>query len=225
MKKALSILSAVAILTAGAALPALAYPAGQAPTLSLSASGRLTPGQSVTAIVSRVKPGCQVSLSWTNAAGISPVSGTSDAGGNTSLTITSPAKAGTYVLTTSAISADCTGGAAATLTSNVAFGQIAVIATKIATTNASIKKKPVISVTGTVKSGATVIKSKAISVQLNLAGKKVAVLAAKTDAKGAFTVKFSKVKYKAGKYTAVVTFAADAIYDAGTVTTKVITLK
>jgi hypothetical protein len=219
------IVATVLTLTAVSALPASAYPTGQVPTISLSATGRLTPGQSVSAIVARVKPGCQVSISWQKVAGISPVSGTSDASGNTSLAIASPNIAGTYVLTTSAISADCAAGEAVTLTSKVAFGKIAIIATKIATTSPSLKKKPVISVTGTVKSGTTLIKSKSITVNLNLGGKKVTSLKVKTDAKGAFTAKFTKVKYKAGKYTAVVSFAADAIYDAGKVTTKAVALK
>ena len=225
MKIKLTTLAIAFVLAAMPSIPALAYPTGQAPTLSLSASGRLTPGQSVSATIARVKPGCPVSISWKNAAGISAVSGTSAANGNTVLTIASPAISGTYVLTTSAMSAECAAGAAAvTLTSNVSFGKIATITTKIATTNVSVKKKPVISVTATVKSGTALIKSKSITVDLNLAGKKVKSLKVKTDAKGAFTAKFTGIA-KAGKYTAVVTFTADPMYDAAKVTTKALTLK
>ena len=225
MKRIFATYTAAIAMAIGSIAPAFAYPAGQAPTLSVLTADRLTPGSTITVLVARVKTGCAVSLSWSGGLGISPVSGSADASGNTSLSIASPKVAGSYVLTTSALSAECTGGADATLTSTISVGKIALMTTKIATTNASIKKKPVVSISGTIKSGATAVKSKAVSVQLNLGGKKVAVLAGKTDAKGAFTVKFSKVKYKAGTYTAVVTSVADASYAAINVTTKAIKLK
>jgi hypothetical protein len=224
MKTKLTTLAVAFVLAAMPSIPALAYPTGQAPTLSLSASGRLTPGQSVSATVARVKPGCPVSISWKNAAGISAVSGTSDATGKTTLSITSPNISGTYVLTTSAISAACAAGPAVTLTSSVVFGKIATITPKIVTSNVSAKKKPVISVSATVKSGTTLVKSKSITVDLNLAGKKLKTVKVKTDAKGAFTAKFTGIT-KAGKYTAVITFTADSIYSAAKVTTKALTLK
>jgi len=225
MKKTLVTAAAALALAIGSITAALAYPAGQAPTVSVLTADRQTPGSTITVLVARVKTGCAVSMSWTGGLGISPVSGTADASGNTSLSIASPKIAGSYVLTTSALSAECTGGASATLSSKISVGKVATMTTQIATTNASIKKKPVVSISGTIKSGATVVKSKAISVQLNFGGKKVTVLSGKTDAKGAFTVKFSKVKYKAGTYTAVVTTVADASYEAIKVTTKTIKLK
>jgi hypothetical protein len=224
MKIKLTTLAMAFVLAAMPSIPALAYPTGQAPTLSLSASGRLTPGQSVSATIARVKPGCPVSISWKNAAGIRAVSGTSGALGTTTLSIASPKISGTYVLTTSAISAECAAGSAVTLTRSVVFGKIATITTKIATTNVYVKKKPVISVTATVKSGTTLVKSKSITVDLNLAGKKLKTVTVKTDAKGAFTAKFTGIT-KAGKYTAVVTFTADSIYSAAKVTTTALTLK
>ena len=225
MKRILATSTAAIAMAIGSIAPAFAYPAGEGPTISVLTADRLTPGSTITVLVARVKTGCAVSMSWTGGLGVSPVTGSADASGNTSLTIASPKIAGSYVLTTSSLSAECTGGAAATLTSKISVGKIAAMTTKIASTNLSIKKKPVISISGTIKSGATLVKSKAISVQLNLGGKKVAVLAGKTDAKGAFTVKFSKVKYKAGTYTAVVTTVADASYEAIKVTTKAVKLK
>jgi hypothetical protein len=225
MNRRLVTYTAALAMAIGSIAPAFAYPAGQAPTLSVLSADRLTPGSTISVVVARVKTSCPVSVSWTGGLGIAPVSGTADATGNTALSIVSPAIAGTYILTTSALSADCTGGAVSTLTSKVSVGKIALMTTKIATTNASIKKKPVVSISGTIKSGATAVASKAISVQLNLGGKKLAVLAGKTDAKGAFIVKFSKVKYKAGTYTAVVTTVADASYEAIKVTTKAVKLK
>jgi hypothetical protein len=225
MTRRLLTYTAALAMAIGSIAPAFAYPAGQAPTLSVLSADRLTPGSTISVVVARVKTSCPVSVSWTGGLGIAPVSGTADAAGSTALSIVSPAIAGTYILTTSALSADCTGGAVATLTSNVSVGKIALMTTKIATTNASIKKKPVVSISGTIKSGATAVANKAISVQLNLGGKKLAVLAGKTDAKGAFIVKFSKVKYKAGTYTAVVTTVADASYEAIKVTTKAVKLK
>ncbi len=225
MKRILVTYTVSMAMAIGSIAPALAYPAGQAPTIRVVTPDRLTPGSTITVLVARVKTGCTVSLSWNGGLGISAVSGPADAMGNTSLSIKSPKVAGTYSLSTSAISAECTGGTASTLTSKIAVGKIAVAATKIATTNTSLKKKPVVSISGTIKSGATVVKSKTISVQLNLNGKKVTSLTGKTDSKGAFIVKFSKVKYKAGTYTAVVTTVADALYEAIKVTTKSVKLK
>jgi len=225
MKRRLVTYTAAIALAIGSIAPAFAYPAGEAPTISVLTADRQTPGSTITVLVARVKTGCSVSLSWTGGLGVSPVSASADSGGNTSITIASPKVAGSYVLTTSALSAECTGGSSATLSSKISVGKIAAMTTKIATTNTSLKKKPVVSISGTIKSGAAAVKSKAISVQLNLGGKKVAVLAGKTDAKGAFTVKFSKVKYKAGTYTAVVTTVADGAYEAIKVTTKAVKLK
>lgn len=225
MKRTLLTYTAAIAMAIGSIAPAYAYPAGQAPTLGVLTADRLTPGSTINVLVSRVKTGCTVSVSWNGGLGISPVSGSADAMGNTSLSIKSPKVAGTYSLSTSAISAECTGGDAATLTSKISVGKVAAATTKIATTNASIKKKPVVSVSGIIKSGSKVVASKAVSVQLNLAGKKLAVLAGKTDSKGAFTVKFTKVKYKAGSYTAVVTTVADASYEAIKVTTSTVKLK
>ncbi len=225
MKRILVTYTVSMAMAIGSIAPAMAYPAGQAPTIRVVTADRLTPGSTITVLVARVKTGCTVSLSWNGGLGISAVSGPADAMGNTSLSIKSPKVAGTYSLSTSAISAECTGGTASTLTSKIAVGKIAVAATKIATTNTSLKKKPVVSISGTIKSGATVVKSKTISVQLNLNGKKVTSLTGKTDSKGAFIVKFSKVKYKAGTYTAVVTTVADALYEAIKVTTKSVKLK
>lgn len=224
MKNKMSTLALIFALATIPSSPALAYPTGQAPTLSLSASGRLTPGQTVSATVARVKPGCPVSISWKNVAGISAISGTSGADGTTTLSIKSPKISGTYVLTTSLIDAACAAGPAVTLTSSLVFGKIATITPKIVSTNVSAKKKPVISVTAIVKSGTTLVKSKSITVDLNLAGKKLKTVKVKTDAKGAFTAKFTGIT-QAGKYTAVITFAADSIYSAAKVTTKALTLK
>jgi hypothetical protein len=225
MKRTLFTYTAAIAIAIGSITPAYAYPAGQAPTIGVLTADRLAPGSTISVLVSRVKTGCTVSVSWVGGLGISLVSGSADALGKTSLSIKSPKVAGTYTLSTSAISAECTGGAAATLTSKISVGKIATAATKIATTNTSLKKKPVVSVSGTIKSGSKAVASKAVSVQLNLAGKKVAVLAGKTDSKGAFIVKFSKVKYKAGSYTALVTTVADASYAAIKVTTSTVKLK
>ena len=224
LKRILVTYTAAIAMAIGSIAPALAYPAGQAPTIRVLTADRLTPGSTITVLVSRVKTGCSVSVSWSGGLGISRVSGSADAMGNTSLSIKSPKIAGAYSLSVSPISAECSGGAAATLTSKIAVGKIALATTKIATTNTSIKKKPVVSIAGTIKSGTKVVASKAISVQLNLNGKKVATLTGKTDSKGAFTVKFSKVKYKAGTYTALVTTVADASYEAIKVTTKSVKL-
>jgi len=225
MKRSFVSYTAAIALALGSMSPALAYPAGEAPTISVLTADRQTPGSTITVLVGRVKAGCSVSLSWAGGLGVNPVSASADSSGKTSVTIASPKVAGSYVLTTSALSEECTGGSSATLTSKISVGKVAAMTTKIATTNTSLKKKPVVSISGTIKSGATAVANKAISVQLNLGGKKVAVLAGKTDAKGAFTVKFSKVKYKAGTYTAVVKTVADASYEAIQVTSKAVKLK
>ena len=108
MKKTLLAISAVAALAIGSVAPALAYPAGQSPTLSLSSVSRLTPGDNVSVVVARVKSGCSVSVSWAGEDSVSPVSSTVKSSGKTSvMTIATPATAGVYTLTTSTITSNC----------------------------------------------------------------------------------------------------------------------
>ena len=83
MKTKLIALSAIALLSASAAVPALGYPAGQAPVLGLSSASRIIPGDNITVQVSRVKAGCSVTVFWVGE-GISSGAKTVKANGKTS---------------------------------------------------------------------------------------------------------------------------------------------
>jgi len=225
MKKSILGLSAVAALAIGSVAPALAYPAGQAPTLSLSSVSRLTPGDNVSVVVSRVKRDCSVSVSWTGGQGVDPVSSTVKSSGKTSvMTLATPSTAGVYTLTTSSISAACSGNSAVTLTRSITVGKLASIVAKLSTTSGYVSKDPTITVSGTVKSGSVVVANKVVSITLKRGSTTVASSTATTNGSGVFTSAI-KEPFTAGSYTAVVSFESNATYAAKTQTTAILKLR
>lgn len=116
MKRTLSLLLAGMLVLSGtltlASTAQAAYPP-QGPAISVSGGNTTTSG--VTVMLTRLKPGTPVALSW------SPVTGSGSAGttadGNGNVTITLPIDiAGTYTITARVIQAD---GSAGVLTANV----------------------------------------------------------------------------------------------------------
>jgi hypothetical protein len=225
MKKSLLTVSAVALLSIGSVAPALAYPAGQAPTLSLSSVSRLTPGDNVSVVVARVKSACNVSLSWVSGSGATQSATVSSRGRTPVMTIATPTTAGTYTLTTNQISSTCSGASAVTLSRKITVGKVASVVSKLRTSSGFVSKSPTVSITGTVKSGSVAVASKSVSVSLRLAGNEVKTVSATTNGSGVFTANFTGTTYTAGSYTAVVSFAADATYGARSVTTAVLKLR
>jgi hypothetical protein len=225
MKKTLVAISAVAALAIGSVAPALAYPAGQAPTLSLSSVSRLTPGDNVSVVVARVKNGCSVSVSWSGGQGVDPVSATVGARGKTSvLTLATPDTAGTYTLTTSQISANCSGGSAVTLSRAITVGKVASIVAKLSSSTGYVSKALPVTVSGTVKSGSVAVANKVVTIVLKRGETTVDTVTATTNGSGAFTKAISG-SFTAGSYTAVVSFNADSTYTAKSKTTAVLKLR
>jgi hypothetical protein len=225
MKKSILGLSAVAALAIGSVAPALAYPAGQSPTLSLSSVSRLTPGDNVSVVVARVKKDCSVSVSWTGGQGVDPVSSTVKSSGKTSvMTLATPSTAGVYTLTTSSISAACSGNSAVTLTRSITVGKLASIVAKLSTSSGYVSKDPTITVSGTVKSGSVVVANKVVSITLKRGSTTVASSTATTNGSGVFTSAI-KEPFTAGSYTAVVSFEANTTYAAKSQTTAILKLR
>lgn len=225
MKKSLLAVSAVALLSIGSVAPAMAYPAGQAPTLSLSSVSRLTPGDNVSVVVARVKSACTVSLSWVSGSGATTSATVNSRGRTPVMTIATPSTAGSYTLRTSQISAECSGASAVTLSRAITVGKVASVVSKLRTSSGFVSKNPTVSITGTVKSGSVAVASKSVSVSLRLAGNEVKTVSATTNGSGVFTANFTGTTYTAGSYTAVVSFAADETYGARSVTTAVLKLR
>ena len=225
MKKTILGLSAVAALAIGSVAPALAYPAGQAPTLSLSSVSRLTPGDNVSVVVSRVKRDCSVSVSWTGGQGVDPVSSTVKSSGKTSvMTLATPSTAGVYTLTTSSISSACSGNSAVTLTRSITVGKLASIVAKLSTTSGYVSKSPTVTVSGTVKSGSVAVANKVVTITLKRGATEVASTTATTNGSGVFTKPISET-FTAGSYTAVISFAANSTYAAKSQTTAILKLR
>jgi xanthosine utilization system XapX-like protein len=225
MKKTLLAISAVAALAIGSVAPALAYPAGQSPTLSLSSVSRLTPGDNVSVVVARVKSGCSVSVSWAGEDSVSPVSSTVKSSGKTPvMTIATPATAGVYTLTTSTITSNCSGNSAVTLTRSITVGKLASIVAKLSTSSGYVSKDPTITVSGTVKSGSVVVANKVVSITLKRGSTTVASSTATTNGSGVFTSAI-KEPFTAGSYTAVVSFESNDTYAAKSKTTAVLKLR
>jgi hypothetical protein len=225
MKKSLLAISAVAVLSLGTVAPAMAYPAGQAPTLSLSSVSRLTPGDNVSVVVARVKSACSVTLSWASGSATTASATVSSRGRTPVMTIATPTTAGTYTLRTSTISSECSGGSAVTLSRPITVGKLASVTAKLGTTSGFVSKNPTVSVSGSVKSGSLAVASKSVSVSLRLGGTEVKTVTATTNGLGAFSANFTGTTYTAGSYTAVVSFVADATFAAKNSTTAVLKLR
>ena len=225
MKKSLLAISAVAVLSLGTVAPAMAYPAGQAPTLSLSSVSRLTPGDNVSVVVARVKSACTVSLAWVSGSSAT-VSATVNSRGRTPvMTIATPSTAGSYTLRTT-FTSECAGaGNPTTLSRAITVGKVASVVSKLRTTSGFVSKNPTVSITGTVRSGSVAVANKSVSVSLRLGGSEVKTVTATTNGSGVFTANFSGTTYTAGSYTAVVSIAADATYTSRTSTTAVLRLR
>jgi hypothetical protein len=225
MKKTLVALSAIATLAIGSAAPAMAYPAGKNPTLSLSSVSRLTPGDNVSVVVSRVKRGCNVALYWVSGS-MAITSATVKTTGKTPvMTIATPTTAGTYTLKTGTISGECSGGSAVSLAKAISVGKLASIVAKVSTTSGFIAKNPTMRISGTVKSGSVAVANKEVTVSLRLAGNQVKTLTAQTNSSGVFSENFVGTSYEAGSYTAVVSLAADSTFSAKSTTTAALKLR
>jgi hypothetical protein len=227
MKKSLLAISAVAALCLGTVAPAMAYPAGQAPTLGLSSVSRLVPGESISVVVSRVKRDCSVSVSW-EGQGITPVTGTVGRTGKTpTLRIATPTTAGVYTLKTSTISKACAGtNSDYTIPPRtITVGKVANVVAKLGTTSAFSIKNPTIRVSGTIKSGSLPVAGKSVTVTLKKTGMPDKVITPTTSATGAFNENFPGTTYSAGSYTAVVSFVSDSKFVGKSQTTKALTIR
>jgi uncharacterized repeat protein (TIGR02543 family) len=198
-----------------------------APVLSTSTPTTLVPGDVVTLRVSRVNEGCTVSVGWTGAnSGVSSVSKIIKADRTTGVfTIATPAIAGSYTLSTNRISAECSGGLAVTLAKAFVIGKSSSVMAKVVTSNVYVAKNPVVSVSGTVKSGSVAVSNKAVTVSLRRNGVEVATASGTTNGSGVFNISLSSGSYVSGDYTAVVTVVADSVYRQAQVTTTKLTLR
>ena len=225
MKKSVLAFSAIAALSFGSVAPAMAYPAGQAPTLSLSSVSRLTPGDNVSVVVARVKRDCSITMSWASGSVVTETATVRSTGKTPVITIATPTTAGTYTLRTGIIGSACSGGADVRLSRAITVGKLVSVVSKISTTSGFVSKSPIVSVSGTVKSGSLAVASKSVTVSLRLAGSEVKTVTLTTNGSGAFSGSFTGTTYTAGSYTAVVSTVADATYGAKTATTAVLKLR
>lgn len=225
MKKTLLAISAIFALAIPASAPAFAYPAGSAPTLGLSTASRLVPGGDVNVVVSRVKKNCSITLSWDGVDGDTATGVVRATGKTAVLSISTPATAGVYTLTTNTISSTCSGGSAVTLTKSITVGKLASVVAKLGTSSGYVSKNPTVSVSGTVKSGSVSVSSGAITAVLKRNGSTVKTVTGSTLANGTFSLNFSGTSYTAGTYTAVVTLDGNATYIEKSVTTAALTLR
>ena len=225
MKTKLVALSAIALLAASSAVPALGYPAGQAPVLGLSSASRIIPGDPITVQVSRVKAGCSVTVFWVGE-GISSGAKTIKANGKTgAFSISTPATAGVYTLSTNSISAACSGGDATTLTKSIRVGRQASIVAKVSSTSGFASKNPTFSASGTIKSGSVAVASQTVTLSLRKDNVEVKSTTATTNGSGVFSKSFTGTTYSAGDYTVVVTLDAGAVYGEATKTSAKLKLR
>ena len=214
---------------AGLVLPfpsaALAYPAGQDPTMAFATVGRIVPGADVAVQVSRVKKGCAVSVAWVETDSVSPVLRTIKQTGKSGvISIATPTTAGTYTLYTS-ISKACAGSRSFTLSKTVIVGKQASIVGKVSSPSAFVKNNPTLTVSGTIKSGSIGVANRTVIIRLMRAGVVVKTLTDTTNSSGAYSVPFSGVAGSAGAYTAQVELPSGGIYGQTLKTTAALNLR
>lgn len=227
MKRTIIAISTIGLLAISALAPAQAYPAGSAPTIGLSEVSRLIPGSQVSVQISRVKPGCEVSVSWIGddieiPAAKATVKGTGKSG---IIRINTPSTAGDYTLST-LISPTCAGTASnVVLEKTIIVGKMASIVGKLSTTSGFISKTPTLSLTGTVKSGSVAVANQAVTVVLKKNGSPVSTKLATTSGTGTLSVSFAGLNLTAGDYRASIEVKAGSTYYSSLVTTSKITLR
>lgn len=221
-------LSAV-VLAAGLAVSsanvALAYPAGTNPSLGLSSYSRLTPGDSVSAVVSRVARGCQVSVAWKTLAGATVGSAATATAGRTGRTsavsVASPAVGGKYNLVAT-LGTGCTGDAG-TITKAITVGKAVRHSISVKTTSASAAKNPTLTFTGKLYWGAVAVANKSVDVTITKPGGATTSVTVTTNASGVYTA--TVTASTAGSYRATATLAADDTYAGSTLSSRQVTIR
>ncbi len=195
--------------------------------MSTSKASNVAPGDMVSVNISRVNPGCTVTVGWTDEdSGVSSVSKVVKASRSTgAFTIATPSTAGVYTLRTDRIESECYGGSAVTLSKRFLVGKSSSISAKVASTSGFVSKNPALTVSGSIKSGSVVVANKQITISLRIDGSEVASQEVTTDSSGVFSSTFTGNATNAGLYTAVVTFVGDATYIETALTTAKITLR
>lgn len=224
MKKLLLSVAAISGMVLPFPTAALAYPAGQDPTMAFATVGRIVPGANVAVQISRVKKNCVVSVAWLETDSVNAVSKTIKQTGKSGvISIEAPTTAGTYTLISS-ISKDCAGSKSVTLSKTVIVGKQASIVGKVVTSSAFSKNNPTLTVTGTIKSGAVGVANKTIVIRLLKNGEFVRSITSTTDSSGAYSVPFTGVSVS-GAYTAEVKLPAGGIFGQVLKTTAALNLR
>jgi uncharacterized repeat protein (TIGR02543 family) len=197
------------------------------PVMSTSKASNVAPGDIVSVNISRVNPGCTVTVGWTNQdSGVRSVSKVVKASRSTgAFTIATPSTAGVYTLRTDRIESECYGGSAVTLAKRFLVGKSSSISAKVASTSGFVSKNPELTVSGFIKSGTVNVANKQITISLRRDGSEVSSKNVSTDSSGVFSSTFTGSATNAGLYTAVVTVVGDATYIETSLTTAKITLR
>jgi len=197
------------------------------PVMSTSKASNVAPGDIVTVNISRVNPGCTVTIGWTDEeSGVRSVSKVVKASRSTgAFTIATPSTAGVYTLRTDRIESECYGGSAVTLAKRFLVGKSSSISAKVASTSGFVSKNPELTVSGFIKSGTVNVANKQITISLRKNGSEVSSKNVSTDSSGVFSSTFTGSATNAGLYTAVVTVVGDATYIETALTTAKITLR
>lgn len=227
MKK-LSKLSAV-VLAAGIAVTsanvALAYPAGTNPSLGLSSYSRLTPGDSVSAVVSRVARGCQISVAWKTLGGVTVGSASTATAGRTGRTpavsVASPSTGGRYNLVAT-LGTGCYGDAG-TITKAITVGKAVRHSISVKTTSASARRNPTLTFTGKLFWGAVPVANKTVEVVITKPGGATSTVSATTNASGVYTA--TVTASDAGAYRATATLDADDTYAGSVLQSRSVTIR
>ena len=207
------------------AMPASAYPGGQALTLNLDQSTVLVGETTIHATVTHVKPGCVVAVRILQTERGSRYYTAGDNGTVSSFSIKTPEAYGVYTIKASTSSA-CSGGAESD-TATLTVGKATTLTASLSTASGllTVKSKPVFKVSGTLKYGAVKVANVAVFAQITLPNSnKSSKYQTRTDRNGSYSFSMAGIGKTVGVYVANVSFSGSGAYLASKVTSNSVTL-
>ena len=191
---------------------AQAYPAGSAPTMSISNYANLVPGQGVNVVIARVRPGCSVAVGWDVLA--NPQVHTADSFGHASFTnVTSPTTGSRYDLTAT-FGAGCYSDQGTFITRSIVVGKQLKQSAIIKTSTRAAARNPLLTVTGKITWGVTPVSGLTVQVRLRK-GSSFYSSNVTTNSSGVYTAVFGRgnvTTIPAGNYWAYANIPGTAVY-------------
>ena len=202
----LAIVSSLAV-----ANTAQAYPAGSAPTMSVSNYANLVPGQGLAVVIARVHSGCSVTVGWDG--GYYETKTASNLGRASFTNVTSPSTGGRYDLFAS-FGSGCFSDQGNGLTRSIVVGKQLKQSAVIKTSSRNAVRLPIFTATGKITWGVTPVSGLSVRVVLHK-GANSYTKTVTTNSSGVYSATFGRgngATITAGTYRVTAVIDSDATY-------------